>query len=80
MKNRIRNAWDDPRLPIEVQTVLRNRAAVVAHAALTLLKNTDVHVCIGLVPVEVAGKKVTNVCLFVGGMMVSGLAAEIEEN
>lgn len=76
MINRIRNSWDDPRLPVEVRAVLHARAQKVARAAELLIKHTDVHVSVGSVIVEIHGHRINNVCLFVGGLLVSTLAVE----
>lgn len=76
MKNRINNAWDDRRLPIEVRAVLEARATKLARAAVLLIKHTDVHVSVCPVTVDIHGHRITNFCLFVGGLLVTTLGVE----
>lgn len=81
MKNRIHSPYDDPRLPVEVRDALRKRAATVSRAAYTLIKHTRTPVVLAEVPVKVGGRTFNNLCLFVGGMMVTSFGViETGEN
>lgn len=79
MNNRINPSWEDPRLPVEVQRMLRSRARVTALAAMTLITHADVEVYLLDVPVTVAGKRFNNLCLFVAGMLVTSLSVEEQQ-